>query len=171
YDDDVAKTGMGAVGYHMIAAGNGSGVIYGDGHGQMFTNVATATQLMWTDQATFNISGGVWAYDTIFTTARSRVDPVTRSFLVVYPKSEFLDKVGVAVSTSDSRVYYVTWDAVTNKRILSFNTHTAKEYPFTDTGLIAGDSKKLVACDNHTVAFCTTGAGVTPELVIVRDLP
>ncbi|HWD38112.1 MAG TPA: hypothetical protein VG944_04635 [Fimbriimonas sp.] len=171
FDDDVAKVGTGAVGYHMIAAGDASGIIYGDGHGGMFTDIVTATQLKWTDQTTFNISGGVWANNSIYTNVPNRVKPSTKTILLSFPTSNFLVDREVAVSTSDNRAYYVTWDPVTNKRILCFDAVTGHEYPFIDTGLVPGGSQKLIACDNHTVAYFNFGSGVTPEVVIIRGLP
>ncbi|AIE85402.1 Ig domain protein, group 2 domain protein [Fimbriimonas ginsengisoli Gsoil 348] len=170
WDDGVRRQGTGAGGYAIKFAGNSS-LMYGDGHNSLFADTLNATAITWTEQTALDVAGLVWSKGLLYTDPGTVIDPVNKTLVQTLPATDFLVDRGVAVSESDNRIYYVTWDSSHNKRILTFDQTTYAEKPVYDTGAIPGGALDLTACGNHTVAFYNFGSGVTRELIIVRNLP
>jgi len=169
WDGDKVRGGTGAGGYTVKFAGS-SALMYGDGHGGMFTDTLTSKAITWTAQDSLNVSGFEYYNHLLYTAVPTVVDPVQKIVVESLPTTNFLVDREVAVSQADNRIYYVTWSATNNKRILCFNLKTYQEIPFRDVGPLPGGCLKPLACGHHTVAFFIFGSGVTQNLIIIHNL-
>jgi len=144
--------------------------LYGDGGGSLFVDTLDATKITWTGQFTLQVSGFAYNNGLLYTAVKTVVDPVSKIVIEQLPPNDFLSDAGVAVSADDNRIYYITWDAQHNKRILDFDLNSYVEAPLFDTGVLPGGADHFIACSNHTVAFNLFGSGVTKNIVLVRGL-
>ena len=171
FDDGIPRNNTGAGGYDIKFAGTNT-LMYGDGGNSLFVDTLTPTQINWTGQYNLNVTGFSYYNGLLYTAVPTVVDPIQKIVVESIPTNDILTQnIVVALSSADNRLYYLTWDFTHNKRIVSFDLSTYKEYSFIDTGDIPGGGLHLIACDNHVVAYRTYGYGVTPNLVIVRGLP
>lgn len=171
WDGETARQNTGAGGYDIRFAGSNS-LIYGDGHGSLFVDTLNSTEINWTQQYSLDVSGFEYANNLLYTAVPTVVDPIQQIVVESIPVTDFLlQNVEVAVSPSENRIYYVSWDSSHNKRILDFNMTTYEEYPYFDgTANIPGGCNDLLACGNHTVAFYVFGDNVTQNIVIIHGL-
>jgi hypothetical protein len=164
----VERQNTGAVGYDARFAGNGT-LLYGDGGGSLFVDTLTPTEIDWTHQYSIDVHGFVYWNNLLYTAVPNIIDPVQQIVVESIPTTDFFPtNIETNVNGNDNRIYYLTWDASHNKRILSFDLSNYTEYPFMDTGSIPGGGKELITCGNHIVAFYNFGSGVTQNLIIVR---
>ncbi len=170
WDDGVRRAGTGAGGSAIKFAGSSS-LMYGDGGDSLFVDTLDSMAINWTQQIPLPVSGLQWANNLIYTNTPSVIDPIQKIVVESLPTTNFLTDRGVAVNSAENRIYYITWDASHNKRILDFDMTTYQEYPYIDCGLIPGGAKHIISCGNHTVAYYIFGSGVTQNLIIVRNLP
>ena len=168
WDDGVARANTGAGGYRIQFAGNSS-LMYGDGHGGEFVDTLDSTAIHWTGQYTFDISGFVFYNGLCYTKGPAVVDPVNRIVLESIPTTNFLTDRGVAVSPDDNRIYYITWGNG-QKRILTFDLNSYKEYAYVAINDVPGGSNDLISCGNHTVAFYSFGYNVSQNIVLVHGV-
>lgn len=168
WQDGTEHPGIGTGGYDIRFLN--STQWYGDSHGQAFFDTIESNGIDWTDTIPFDCSGFILSNGLMYTAVPNIVDPVQKIVIESLPTTDFLSDREVGVSTSDNRIYYVTWDSAHNKRILSFDLATYNEHPWFDTGSIPGGCNDFMACGNHTVAFHIFGSGVTQNLVIVHGL-
>lgn len=171
WDSGVVRPNTAPAGYDARFASDGV-TLYGDGRGSLFVDTLTSQGLTWDSQPGLNASGFVCANDLLYTAVPNVIDPVQQVVVESFPTTDFLlSNVEVGVSTKDNRVYFVTWDASHNKRVLDFDMTSYQEYTYFDTGSLPGGAQNFIACDNHTVAFYVFGSGVTQNLIIVHALP
>lgn len=164
----VERQNTGAVGYDARFSGNGT-LLYGDGGGSLFVDTLTPTAIDWTHQYSIDVHGFVYWNNLLYTAVPNIIDPVQQIVVESIPTTDFFPtNIETNVNANDNRIYYLTWDASHNKRILSFDLSNYTEYPFIDTGTISGGGKELITCGNHIVAFYNFGSGVTQNLIIVR---
>jgi|GEM_PF-2233195 len=168
YDDGVQRQNVGAGGYAIKFAGNSS-LMYGDGHGGEFVDTLDASAIHSTGQFNFDISGFAFYNGLCYTKAPAVVDPVNRIILESIPTTNFLTDRGVAISPDDNRIYYITWGNG-QKRILTFDLNSYKEYPYVAINDVPGGSNDLIACGNHTVAFYSFGDGVAQNIVLIHGV-
>lgn len=168
WDDGIRRTGTGAVGYKIHFAS--PSLIYGDGHDTLFTNNLSSGQIDWS-QTALNVSGMSYSDGRFYTKAGKVIDAATKSEVLSLPTTNVLIDKELAVSSSDNRVYFVTWAPNKDKRILTFDKTSGVEKPLVSTGIFNGGAQNLVACGNRTVVFRLFGSGVKRSLFIVRNLP
>jgi hypothetical protein len=169
WDDAVQRPGVAAGGYDVRFAGNNSSLMFGDGQPSYFIDTLTSDSISWS-QVGIPVNGMVWANNLLYTAIPTVVDPLNKYVVESIPTTDFLSSTLVTASTTDNRIYYVTWDATHNKRLLDFDINTYSEYPWFDTGSIPGGCQHMIACGNHTVAFYIFGYNVPQNVVIVRNL-
>jgi DNA-binding beta-propeller fold protein YncE len=171
WDDNVRRSGTGAGG-NTIVFGGSETVLYGAGGNSLFKNTLTPTAISWVDQTNGLLDATITYSDGLLYTATGRiVDPVAKIVVGQLNSPNFLVDKGIAISESDDRVYFVTWNPTTAKRILVFNKTTRNEIPFFDTGVTQGGATNLIACGSRSVAFSLFGSGVDRHVVICRFLP
>lgn len=169
WDDGIRRANTGAVGYKIHFAS--PTLIYGDGGESLFVNTLSPGQVNWIDQIGLDVGGMDYADGLIYTGAAKVINPVTKSIVKSFPTAHFLFDRVLSASTADNRVYYVTWDADFEKRVLSFNRTTGAELPVTGTQGLPGGVDNVIATGNHTAVFHLFGDGVKRTPVIVRNLP
>jgi len=169
WDDTNRRNGLGAAGYEILVAG--PTLIYGDGHGSLFENKLTTRNVNWTNQTTLDVAGSQYSGGLLYAANGTVIDPVAKKVLRQYSKRDFKVDKRVAVSETENRTYFVTWNSVTAKQILSFDKSTGTELAVTETKVLTGGADNLLAVGNHSVIFHLYGEGVKRTPVIIRNLP
>lgn len=170
YKDGKRLDGTGAVGYEIHFAGDSSTLIYGDGRGSLFEDRVSDTAVTWTDQDGLDVAGFQYSEKRLYTKSGAVIDPVRKTIVAQLNTSDFLVDHEVGVSDADDRVYIVTWDSGTPKRVVTYNKTSKKQLAVFDTGYGAGGAQNVVGCDNHTIAFRIFGE-TEHVICIARGLP
>ncbi len=170
WDDGIRRTGTGAGGY-AINFSNDPTIIYGDGHGSLFTNVVTSTSISFTHQVDTNVA--YFAYSKtdsmIYSSSGTVYDPTTGLATSSFSTAHINSDRGLALSDADDRFYVVTWN-FGDKHIVTFDRGTKAELLDYNTGIARGGATNLTACGNKTVAFNIYGDGAR-TVVLVSNLP
>jgi hypothetical protein len=170
WDNGIRRTGTGAGGY-AINFSNDPSIIYGDGHGSLFTNVVTSTSISFTHQDNMNVA--FFAYSKtdsmIYSSSGTVYDPTTGLATSSFSTAHVTFDRGLTLSDADNRFYMVTWNSG-DKHILTFNLATKAELLDYNTGIARGGVLNLTACGNKTVAFNLYGDGAR-TVVLVNNLP